>query len=198
MSSSDLKELLGDDRAKASDDWSDEEQAKVDAAQTEKGRENFNEKVEAPLAAIETGMDIEKAVYVSSGVVYGRGEEEGEIVKVDVDDAAATGMVTWPIAHNVRPKGWSLGAGGCTDCHSDDAKIFASTFASVGPGPDRGETVTMAQLQGVDPDQRLSWNEMFKGRANFKYAVAGSIAVLLMVLCIGIGAMAGRLIGRTV
>ena len=105
-------------------------------------------------------------------------------------------MVRWPIAHNVRPAGWSLGAAGCVECHSDDGKIFASTVTPIGPGPDAGEPITMATLQGVNTDNRLVWNELFKGRKDFKYIIGGSIAVLLMVFLVGVGAMASRLTSR--
>ena len=104
-------------------------------------------------------------------------------------------MVSWPLAHNVRPAGWSLGVAGCTECHSEDAAIFSSTVASIGPGPDQGPAVSMASLQGVNPDQRLAWNQLFQGRKSFKYIVGGSVALLLMSLCVGIGAMAARLVG---
>ena len=106
-------------------------------------------------------------------------------------------MISWPLAHNVRPAGWSLGVAGCTECHGESGKIFASTVSSVGPGPDRGQRVTMASLQGVDPGQRLAWNKLFSGRKSFKYLVAGSVALLLMTLFVGIGAVASRFAGRT-
>ena len=105
-------------------------------------------------------------------------------------------MVAWPMAHNVRPAGWSLGVAGCTECHSESAKLFASTVQAIGPGPDVGEPIAMATLQGVDANQRLTWNQLFSGRKSFKYIVAGSIALLLMTLLIGVGAVASRFAGR--
>jgi hypothetical protein len=105
-------------------------------------------------------------------------------------------MVRWPTAHNVRPAGWSLGAAGCVECHSEEGKIFASTVTPIGPGPDDGKPTTMATLQEVNADVRLAWNELFKGRKDFKYIIGGSIAVLLIVLLIGVGALAARLATR--
>ena len=90
-----------------------------------------------------------------------------------------------------------MGAGGCTDCLSDQGMIFTSTVAAVGPGPDQGEPVMMATIQGVDPQQRVSWNEMFQARSLFKFVVAGSVALLLMLVCFGVGAWASRAVGRT-
>jgi hypothetical protein len=199
LSSSELKELLGEERAKSKpEEWSPEETSKVTTAQAVKGRETFNEKVHEALQAIETELKVERAVYVSSGLVYARGEEAKSLTTVDVGEDRATKMISWPFAHNVRPAGWSLGVGGCTECHSEDAKLFSSTVAAIGPGPDKGAAVTMASLQGIDPDQRLAWNELFKGRNSFKYIVAGSIGILLMTLFVGLGAFASRLgVGKT-
>jgi hypothetical protein len=194
LSSTDLKSLLGEDRAKTKEDeWTEEESAKVAKAITTKGREQFDEKVAGALEAIEKELKVEQAVYVSSGFVYARTKEEGTLLqKLDVRSNQATAMVAWPIAHNVRPAGWSLGVAGCTECHSDDAKLFTSTVSSTGPGPDVGEPVTMATLQGVNHDQRLAWNQLFSGRASFKYVIATSLAILCMTLMIGIGATVGR------
>lgn len=197
LSSGDMKEILGEDRAKIdAEEWTDEERAKVDAKQAEEGLALFNEKVAAALEAIEKELEAEQAVYVSSGIVYARGDEDDSLQRLEVDDPAATGMVSWPIAHNVRPAGWSLGIGGCVECHGDSGMIFASTVAAVGPGPDVGDSVTMATLQGVAADQRLAWNELFRGRKSFKYIVAASVTVLIMTIMVGIGALASRFAGR--
>jgi hypothetical protein len=197
LSSSDLKEILGEERARTKpEELSDDENAKVDAEQTKQGLQLFEEKVSAALEALEKELGVEQAVYVSSGVIYARGVQADSLKILELDDDKATGMISWPLAHNVRPAGWSLGVAGCTECHSDQGKIFASTVASLGPGPDRGPEITMAALQGVDPDQRLAWNELFRGRKSFKYVIAISVVLLLITLCVGIGAFASRLTGR--
>jgi hypothetical protein len=197
LGSSELKALLGEERAKLKPEaWYAAEQAKVDAARVAQGREEFAERVAVALTEIQQTQKVEQAAYVSSGIVYVRADEGDSLRQLELSGDAATAMVRWPLAHNVRPAGWSLGAGGCLECHSEQGKIFTSTVAAVGPGPDDGEPVTMASLQGLDPLQQLAWNESFRGRAVFKYLVGGSIAVLLMVLMIGIGAVAARLAGR--
>ncbi|MDG2221321.1 MAG: hypothetical protein P8L85_08080 [Rubripirellula sp.] len=196
LSSSELKELLGEQRAKLDQEWSNQEQSQVDVAASEKGRQQFNQKVYAALLAIEDELKVDQAVYVSSGFVYGKGTEEDTVNKIEVDDSRATSMIAWPMAHQVRPAGWSLGATGCIECHSEDGKFFSSNVSAIGPGPDQGEPVTMASLQDVDPDQRLQWNEMFQGRKSFKFLVGGSIVILLMTLFVGIGAFAARLGGK--
>jgi hypothetical protein len=197
ISSSDLKEILGEERAKTPpEERTDEENAKVDAEQAKQGRQLFEEKVSASLETIEKELSVEQAVYVSSGIIYVRGDEEDSLKTIELDDDKATEMISWPLAHNVRPAGWSLGVAGCIECHRDGGKIFASTVSAVGPGPDPGAEVTMASLQGVNLDQRLAWNELFRGRKSFKYIIASSIALLLATLFVGIGAVASRFAGR--
>ncbi len=197
LSSKDLKEILGEERAKVDpDQWTAEETAKFDSVQLARGRELFDEKVSAALEAIEKEWKADQAVYVSSGVVYARGDDPDSLQLIELDDRSGSEMISWPMAHNVRPAGWSLGVGGCVECHSESGKIFSSTVSPAGPGPESGEAVTMASLQGVQPDQRLAWNELFRGRKSFKYVVAASITILLMTLMLGIGAVASRFAGR--
>ena len=197
LSSSDLKEVLGEDRAKTPvDEWTDAEKSKANTLQQEKGRQLFGEKVSAALEALQKELKVEQAVYLSNGMVYAIGDEEKTVKKLELPDDQATAMVAWPMAHNVRPAGWSLGVAGCTECHSESAKLFASTVQAIGPGPDVGDPIAMATLQGVDANQRLTWNQLFSGRKSFKYIVAGSIALLLMTLLIGVGAVASRFAGR--
>jgi nitrate/TMAO reductase-like tetraheme cytochrome c subunit len=190
-----LRELLGEQRARLDpEQWSKAEQAQVAEASRQAGEALFTEKVAAALEAIEEEWDIEQAVYVSSGFVYAR---DGEGVRtLQVDRPEAIDMLRWPLAHNVRPAGWSLGAGGCTECHSDSGLLFSGTVAASGPGPDRGAPISMAALQGVDADQRESWNRMFARRATFKYVIAGSIAVLTITLVIAVGLSVARLTNR--
>nr|WP_144058040.1 hypothetical protein [Rhodopirellula maiorica] len=200
LGSSDRKKILGDDRYRApEEELTDEERDKLATAQKEAGTESFNEKVAASLESLEKELKIETAVYVSSGFVYRRGEEEKTVAQVpreEIQNAEAIEMTTWPIAHNVRPAGWALGVGGCTECHREDSVIFASTVQSIGPGPDQGTRVTMASLQGLDPNQSLVWNQLFVGRSSFKYLMATSILVLCLILLVGVGAMASRLAGH--
>ncbi|WP_345687332.1 hypothetical protein [Novipirellula caenicola] len=200
LGSSDRKKILGDDRYRLPDEeLSEEERNKLAIAQKEAGAESFNEKVAASLESLEKELKIDTAVYVSSGFVYRRGEDGKTVTQVprdEIENAEAIEMTTWPIAHNVRPAGWALGVGGCTECHREDSVMFASTVQSIGPGPDQGTRVTMASLQGLDPNQSLMWNQLFVGRASFKYLMATSILVLCLILLVGVGAMASRLAGH--
>lgn len=157
--------------------------------------EKFDEKVSAALAVIEQETGAPQAVYVSTGKVYGRVEDEAgerslEVLSRDFDEAQ---MVTWPIAHNVRPSGWALGVDGCTECHSEGGKIFASVVTPLGPGPYVAEPVTMASLQGIGAAERERWNQLFAGRTTFKVLVALSLVIVFVVLLIGLGAVAASL-----
>ncbi|PHQ34865.1 multiheme c-type cytochrome [Rhodopirellula bahusiensis] len=147
---------------------------------SDKGREEFDEKVAAALAAIEKTMEVEQAVYVSTGLVFSRGEEEGSLVEVAVENQEAIEMVRWPMAHNVRPAGWALGATGCLECHSDDGLIFTSTITPKGPAPVTADPINMASIQGLDEATRLEWNQLFGGRKMFKVLTAASLIVLLL------------------
>jgi nitrate/TMAO reductase-like tetraheme cytochrome c subunit len=203
LKSADLKELLGQDRASVpSSQWTSEEKAKVSAKQLEIGNASFQTKVAASLAAIEKELNVTNAVYVSTGKVYKK-SQDGKSIEIEssVDDPA-TKMVSWPMAHNVRPAGWSLGTEGCVECHNDDGLIFASTFAPVGPVPTDLEQLdavskvnirqTMADLQGIDPIDRLAWNQLFSGRAAFKYVIAASLTLLAAMLLFGLGWLFSR------
>ncbi|TWU42002.1 hypothetical protein [Novipirellula artificiosorum] len=200
LSSSERKEVLGEERAKVdATELTDEENEKLASAQKKLGETTFNEKVAAALESIEAELGIETAVYVSSGFVYQASEDGKSIVKL-ADDAIknreAVEMVSWPLAHNVRPAGWSLGVGGCLECHSEGSAIFDSTVQSVGPGPDQLAAVRMSEVRGTNPNQVLLWNQLFGGRKLFKFIIAASIGVLSISLLIGIGALASRLFSR--
>lgn len=197
LGSSEMKTVLGEDRYRSKpEEWTEDEAKKVEAATKAAGEKLFAEKVAAALAAIEEELTIDQAVYVSSGFVYAIGDEPDTLKKIETEDSAAIDMLQWPIAHNVRPAGWSLGITGCVECHSDSGSIFASTVKATGPGPDQGESVAMFTLQGIDPDQRLTWNELFTGRASFKIIVAASVTLLVMTLLLASGMLIGRM-GRS-
>ncbi|MEM6364133.1 MAG: cytochrome c3 family protein, partial [Planctomycetota bacterium] len=155
----------------------------------------FDEKVFAALDAIEKEMDIDTPVYVSTGQVFIRGDEEGVLTTASVSNTEAIGMVRWPIAHNVRPAGWSLGATGCLECHADDGLIFESTVVAKGPAQVESEPITMASLQGIDELSRSRWNQLFAGRKQFKILTASSLGVIVLAILFCIGLQTRRLTG---
>ncbi len=149
---------------------------------SQKGRAEFDSKVAAALQAIETELKIERAVYVSTGIVFARGDQENSLREISVKNTDAIEMVRWPMAHNVRPAGWSLGATGCLECHAENGLIFASTVTPTGPAPVSAVPVSMANLQGISENERSQWNQMFAGRMLFKFLTAASLIVLAVSL----------------
>lgn len=156
----------------------------------------FDEKVIASLAAIELQTESQRAVYVSTGKVYGLITDDSGTTTLEVltGKFAEADMVAWPIAHNVRPAGWSLGVDGCVECHSESGKMFASMVTPLGPAPHAAEPISMARLQGIDAVEQTRWNELFEGRSSFKVLVALSLATVFIVLLIGVGSIAGMLV----
>ncbi|MGB7323366.1 MAG: cytochrome c3 family protein [Rubripirellula sp.] len=149
---------------------------------SEKGREVFDEKVFAALAAIEKELSVDRAVYVSTGKAYAKGDQQNSLSDVDVKNAEAIEMVQWPMAHNVRPAGWALGATGCLECHVDDGLIFASTVTPTGPAPVVAAAISMSSIQQISDEERSQWNQLFAGRAIFKLMTALSLALIVVAL----------------
>ncbi len=216
LSRSERAEVLGDQRARVDDaELTEEELQELSAKRNELGRAAFDEKVAAALEAIQQELGIGRAAYVSTGKIFVtrtsadlKGDaieatESDDVVmeslalldpeRFDQSSRSHIDMLTWPLAHNVRGAGQSLGVGGCLDCHSEQGLMFTSTVTSMGPAPVPGRTVTMASLQSVDEDQRLRWNQMFAGRALFKYLIGASLLTVLLVMLLGIAAKAGAM-----
>ncbi|MEM9587961.1 MAG: hypothetical protein AAGA03_11835 [Planctomycetota bacterium] len=194
LSTKDKQAILGDERGKAKEDeWTDQEREKVDAELAVRGQSQFDEKVHAALQALREELGVEQAVYVSTGTVFAQGDKDATLKRIEVNNPDAVGMIAWPMAHNVRPAGWSLGSGGCLDCHSEGSSIFASTVTPVGPVDVEASPINMATLQGLDPEQTLRWNQLFAGRGLFKVMTAASLTTLAVVMLVGIGGAAARL-----
>jgi len=83
------------------------------------------------LADLAAAGDIEGTpVYVSGGKVYRAADGGGDLV---ASEHAAAAPYSWPLGHDVRPASQSLGAGGCTDCHSNKAGFFYAAVDAAGP-----------------------------------------------------------------
>jgi len=194
------KEILGEERAAAKDEeLTDEELAKIKTFRSEAGNKLFNEKVSAALMALKEEFDAEQIVYVASGLIYKNNEDASELVRMDkseLKNPQSVEMVRWPLAHNVRPAGWSLGVNGCLECHAEGSAIFDSLVQAVGPAPDQEPQITMAGLRGRPANQILLWNQLFGGRKLFKVIIAISLAIMLGVLLVGVGAVSSRLASR--
>ena len=61
-----------------------------------------------------------RLVYINAGKIF----EKGPDGTLKSSPHKVAEPYFWPLAHNVRPVGESLGAGSCSDCHSKDAPFF--------------------------------------------------------------------------
>jgi len=68
-------------------------------------------------------------VYVSNGKLYQLGADGA----LAAGDHSAAQPYAWPVAHEVRPPGYALGAGGCTDCHAEGSGFFFGKVSARGP-----------------------------------------------------------------
>ncbi len=178
------KELLGEDRYRVrDDDRTEEEQAKIAAAEATLRTEQVNERMAEALAELEAQYPGTQAVYVSGGQGFVR-KGEAEIELLDADNLASSGLsdaikpYAWPIAHNVRPARQSLGATGCLECHSDGSLFFNTEIQPVGLLPDQTTVaVKTHELQQADMLRLGNWNQLFAGRSLFK--ILGLVALAL-------------------
>lgn len=197
LSLSERRELLGEERARVKDEErTEEEQAKVTAAETVARRIQVGEQVSASLAALEEsfvetfGEDLQgaQAVYISGGAAFAR-DGENDIKQLPLSEALAKSVkpYAWPIAHNVRPARQSLGAGGCIDCHSDESYFFSAAVTPVGLLPDQVvEPVAVHRLQEADMVRLQNWSQLFRGRPLFKVASLIALAVTCLVSLIAL------------
>jgi hypothetical protein len=136
------------------------------------------------------GTDGGEPCYVVGGKLYRLGDGG----KLTASDSAAAKPYAWPVAHDVRPAARSLGAGGCTDCHSDKSAIFFGKVLAEGPARiAEPAALSMYEFQGKDPISLKLWALSYQGRPYFKvlgYATAGIIAaVLLLYGMLGLAAL---------
>ncbi len=86
-------------------------------------------------------------VYVSNGKLYQLGAD-GALV---AGDHSAAQPYAWPVAHEVRPPGYALGAGGCSDCHAEGSGFFFGKVIARGPAQLDGVPVkAMHEFEDVD------------------------------------------------
>jgi hypothetical protein len=139
------------------------------------------------LAAAKRGAG--EPAYISGGRMYrlDRGALRGT-------EHPAAQPYTWPLAHEVRPASQSLGAGGCTDCHSADAPFFFGEVVADGPADLGAPAVKgMCEFLKEDPTKWKAWAWAFAWRPTFKvigWVACGAIAaVLLLYVFLGLAAL---------
>jgi hypothetical protein len=119
-------------------------------------------------------------VYVCGGKMFRVGPGDALVAS----DHPVAEPYFWPIAHNVRPAGRSLGAKSCTECHAADAPFFFSAVKSTGPlRTDEAVTLVQYELAGLDPlaTRLFGWSFTFRPllKAVGFFAAALVLAILL-------------------
>jgi hypothetical protein len=129
------------------------------------------EQINKVLAALdESGKLSGKAVYVNAGSAY---SSEGKLPP----DNNLKREIAWPLAHNVRPAGYSLGSGGCSDCHSKDSGFF---YGSVDPGGNT--TAAMHQYMGISKLALVLGNVAVYMREGMVAQVIALLALAVVIL----------------
>lgn len=188
LSSSVLKELLGEDRYKTpAEERTPEENSKVAEAEAAALEEQVNERMAGALEAIEKEYPGSQAAFVSAGEAFIRDGEDAIVSVAPSELGLDAQPTTWPLAHNVRSAQQSLGITGCQECHSNDSLVFKADVTPVAilPGQ-QPASMSLQQLQGGEVAKLGLWNELFAGRSMFK--VTGLIALTLTVLVMLIAA----------
>lgn len=177
------REVLGEERGKVPEaEHTDDEKQKLQMFAEELRAKQIDERLRESLAAIQTEIAGDKAVFVSGGQVYRVGDDgQLKIEAVDSLQSSAAAYL-WPVAHNVRPATQSLGAKSCTECHSDDAKFFPQTLVGIGVVPGQ-TTAAIALPPAMDGDIRRqqAWNQLMHGRGQFKVFAVMSIAAAALL-----------------
>ena len=129
-----------------------------------------------------------KFAYISSGKMFALGPDG----KVAASDNKAAEAYSWPMAHGVRPAAQSLGAGGCTDCHSTDSAFFFGKVKGSGPLlTDAVAVKSMYELQGLDAGFHSMFGLTFVFRPIFK-TVLFIVAILMAAVLAAYAALAIR------
>jgi len=121
---------------------------------------------EALLKIQESMSEGQHAVYVADGKAY---QLENESV-VDIQHTAAQ-PYSWPLAHDVRGAGQSLGARQCTDCHASDSPFFFGEVAL-----DTGAGVMITQMKSLQGDYGADYKIV---EVIFKWLIYGTVGALL-------------------
>lgn len=122
----------------------------------------------------------ETAVYIAAGKAYT--VDNGGNLSAEIDPSAEP--YAWPIGHDVRPAGRSIGASSCQECHSPDADFMFGEVAVLPPWQDENPvTVSMTTLSGLDEAYHKNFANGFKYRSAFKILgfVSGGFILLILL-----------------
>ncbi len=121
-----------------------------------------------------------RPVYIRAGKLVSL--QAGRLVEQDHPKA---GPVLWPIAHNVRPVGHSLGIRGCDACHSPEAPMLFGQVRVEAPGAfvSGARTMEMTALSGLDPTFQRAFAFSFHFRPVLKVLGLVACGIVAVVLC---------------
>ena len=137
--------------------------------------------------------DVSPFVYFSGGRSF-RLNKDGRLESAEAGEVAAP--VTWPLAHDVRPAQQSLGAKGCTDCHTADSKFFFKTLRAAGPLLTNNAAVkSTTSLMGVGGLFHRVFGLTFAVRPWFKLLLAATVIACGAVVVVFFLVVAGKLAG---
>ncbi len=195
LSAKERRELVGEESE--ADGLTNEQQERIERALAEKRQDQVEQRMIGALQAVQDSLaNGTRAIYISGGRAWGIDPDSQRLTEIDAERLAGSlDPIAWPIGHDVRPARWSLGSGGCRDCHSEGAPFFEARLVSSPTLPDQPPVVVTAhQLQGLDMTRIQAWNQLFEGRQQFKYfAFAAALLVGLCLVVAGIVAVARRL-----
>ena len=136
---------------------------------------------QAPKPAAPQGVSGGEPVYVSGGRMYRRGGD-GKLTSAEHADAEP---YAWPLGHDVRAGGQSLGARGCSDCHSEDAPIYFARITPLGPvNPETAAVKYQHELRGDDIAYWSAFAGSFQFRTMLKVMSLSAAAVIAFVLLV--------------
>lgn len=172
-------ELLGDERAALKhEELTREEKTKLADLEASEGLKLFNEKMETALLKLKAMKHLDP-VYVGGQVVFQLDDND----KLEVVSNPDSRPYSWPIAHDVRPARWALGASGCQDCHSNESPFFYSNVITQSPVPEETPTERpIHEYANLDANLLGTWNRTFQGRDAFKWTALVSIASVTLVV----------------
>ncbi|MDE0959865.1 MAG: NapC/NirT family cytochrome c [Planctomycetota bacterium] len=104
----------------------------------------------------------QRAVLITGGLAW-KSTEDGQLESFTTPLAEA---VTWPLSHPVRPARSAVGAGGCTDCHSQESGWSTNELRAIPLLPIGSifEGPPVARLAVTETHRWSRWSWLFVGR----------------------------------
>ncbi len=132
------------------------------------------------------GEEYPKAVRIEAGLLW-QLDDNKDLVSREHAQAAA---YRWPLGHDVRPAGQSLGARGCQECHSENAAIYFGFDLPKVDDPARLMLPAQASQQfewrGESSSLLLATAWLFEWRSPAKVVLSLMLAVFVLVLGAGV------------